>query len=57
VRPLGGLLFGRIGDLLGRNRAMMLSVMAMAFLNADISYLWGRVNWLYSFISSSTWGW
>lgn len=30
VRPLGGLFFGRIGDLLGRNRAMMLSVMAMA---------------------------
>lgn len=30
VRPLGGLLFGRIGDRLGRKRAMMLSVMAMA---------------------------
>jgi MHS family proline/betaine transporter-like MFS transporter len=30
VRPLGGLLFGRIGDLVGRKRAMILSVIAMA---------------------------
>ena len=30
VRPLGGLVFGRIGDLVGRQRAMLLSVMAMA---------------------------
>jgi MHS family proline/betaine transporter-like MFS transporter len=30
VRPLGGILFGRIGDLVGRQRAMLLSVMAMA---------------------------
>jgi MHS family proline/betaine transporter-like MFS transporter len=30
VRPLGGLIFGRIGDLVGRKRAMVLSVMAMA---------------------------
>jgi MHS family proline/betaine transporter-like MFS transporter len=30
VRPLGGLVFGRIGDLLGRRRALMLSIMAMA---------------------------
>ncbi len=30
VRPLGGLLFGRIGDLFGRKQAMILSVMAMA---------------------------
>lgn len=30
VRPLGGIVFGRIGDLVGRQRAMMLSVMAMA---------------------------
>lgn len=30
VRPLGGLLFGRIGDRVGRSQAMMLSVMAMA---------------------------
>lgn len=30
VRPLGGIVFGRIGDLVGRQRAMLLSVMAMA---------------------------
>lgn len=30
VRPLGGLVFGRIGDKLGRQRALLLSVMAMA---------------------------
>jgi MHS family proline/betaine transporter-like MFS transporter len=30
VRPLGGLVFGRIGDLIGRKRAMLLSMMAMA---------------------------
>ncbi len=30
VRPLGGLVFGRIGDLVGRRRAMTLSMMAMA---------------------------
>lgn len=30
VRPLGGLVFGRIGDLVGRKRAMVLSVIAMA---------------------------
>jgi len=30
VRPLGGLLFGRIGDILGREKAMKLSIMAMA---------------------------
>ena len=30
VRPLGGLVFGRIGDKFGRQRALMLSVMAMA---------------------------
>ncbi len=30
VRPLGGLVFGRIGDRVGRRRALMLSVMAMA---------------------------
>jgi len=30
VRPLGGLVFGRIGDRVGRQRALTLSVMAMA---------------------------
>jgi MHS family proline/betaine transporter-like MFS transporter len=30
VRPLGGLVFGRIGDLVGRKRALTLSMMAMA---------------------------
>jgi len=30
VRPLGGLVFGRIGDLVGRKRALTLSVIAMA---------------------------
>ena len=30
VRPLGGLVFGRIGDLVGRQRAMTLSIVAMA---------------------------
>jgi len=30
VRPLGGLLIGRIGDKIGRKRAMVISVMAMA---------------------------
>lgn len=30
VRPLGGLVFGRIGDLFGRRRALMVSIMAMA---------------------------
>lgn len=30
MRPLGGLVFGHIGDKLGRNRALILSVLAMA---------------------------
>ena len=30
VRPLGGLVFGRIGDRIGRSKAMTLSVLAMA---------------------------
>ncbi|MFO1418890.1 MAG: MFS transporter [Methylotetracoccus sp.] len=30
VRPIGGLVFGRIGDLVGRRRALTLSVLAMA---------------------------
>lgn len=39
VRPLGGLVFGRIGDLLGRRRALMLSVMAMAVPTVFIGLL------------------
>ncbi|NBS15893.1 MAG: MFS transporter, partial [Gammaproteobacteria bacterium] len=30
MRPLGGLLFGRIGDQVGREKAMSISVVAMA---------------------------
>jgi len=30
ARPLGGIIFGRIGDLVGRQRAMLLSVITMA---------------------------
>ena len=30
VRPLGGIVYGRIGDLVGRRRALSLSVVAMA---------------------------
>ncbi|MEK9661626.1 MAG: MFS transporter, partial [Alphaproteobacteria bacterium] len=30
VRPLGGIVFGRMGDLIGRKRALMASVVAMA---------------------------
>lgn len=39
VRPLGGILFGRIGDLVGRQRAMMLSVMAMAIPTVTMGLL------------------
>ena len=39
VRPLGGLLFGRIGDLVGRQRAMLLSVLAMAIPTVMIGLL------------------
>jgi MHS family proline/betaine transporter-like MFS transporter len=39
VRPLGGLLFGRIGDLVGRRRALILSVMAMAVPTVLIGFL------------------
>jgi MHS family proline/betaine transporter-like MFS transporter len=31
TRPLGGILIGRIGDLVGRRRAMLISMLAMAF--------------------------
>lgn len=39
VRPLGGLLFGRIGDLYGRRRAMVLSVVAMAVPTVLMGFL------------------
>lgn len=39
VRPLGGLLFGRIGDLVGRQRAMFLSVLVMAIPTVLIGLL------------------
>lgn len=39
VRPLGGLLFGRIGDRVGRQRAMMLSVICMAIPTVLMGFL------------------
>jgi MHS family proline/betaine transporter-like MFS transporter len=39
VRPLGGLVFGRIGDMVGRQRAMTLSVLAMAIPTVLIGLL------------------
>lgn len=39
VRPLGGLVFGRIGDLVGRRRALTLSVLAMALPTVLIALL------------------
>ncbi len=39
VRPLGGLLFGRIGDLVGRQRALTISVLAMAIPTVLIGLL------------------
>jgi MHS family proline/betaine transporter-like MFS transporter len=39
VRPLGGLIFGRIGDLVGRQRALTLSVMAMALPTVGMACL------------------
>ena len=39
VRPLGGLVFGRIGDLVGRQRAMFLSVLVMAIPTVLIGLL------------------
>ncbi|MEM7022205.1 MAG: MFS transporter [Pseudomonadota bacterium] len=39
VRPLGGLVFGRIGDLVGRKRALTLSVLAMAMPTVLIALL------------------
>lgn len=39
VRPLGGLVFGRIGDLVGRKRALTLSTLAMALPTTLIALL------------------
>jgi MHS family proline/betaine transporter-like MFS transporter len=39
MRPIGGLVFGRIGDLVGRQRAMLVSVMAMAVPTVLMSLL------------------
>lgn len=39
MRPLGGIVFGRIGDRLGRERAMSLSVLAMAVPTVLMSLL------------------
>jgi MHS family proline/betaine transporter-like MFS transporter len=39
MRPLGGLLFGRIGDALGRQAAMSLSVLAMAIPTVLMAFL------------------
>ncbi len=39
VRPLGGLIFGRIGDLVGRKRALLLSMMAMALPTVFMAFL------------------
>lgn len=39
VRPIGGVVFGQIGDLLGRKRALMLSVICMAVPTVLIAFL------------------
>lgn len=39
VRPLGGLLFGRIGDLMGRQRAMLVSILSMAVPTVMMGFL------------------
>ncbi|MCG8548151.1 MAG: MFS transporter, partial [Alphaproteobacteria bacterium] len=39
IRPLGGLVFGRIGDLIGRKRALLLSMLAMALPTVIIGCL------------------
>ena len=48
VRPLGGLLFGRIGDLVGRKQGMILSVMAMAIPTVLIGLM--PTNCIYSYL-------
>ena len=39
VRPLGGIVYGRIGDLVGRRRALGLSVIAMAIPTVAMAFL------------------
>ena len=39
VRPLGGIVYGRIGDLVGRRRALTLSVIAMAIPTVGMAFL------------------
>ncbi|MEM7173002.1 MAG: MFS transporter [Pseudomonadota bacterium] len=39
VRPLGGLIFGRIGDLVGRKRALLLSMLCMALPTVLMAFL------------------
>ncbi len=39
VRPIGGILFGRIGDRFGRTRALQISVIAMALPTTLIAFL------------------
>jgi MFS family permease len=39
VRPLGGLVFGRVADLVGRKHALTLSVLAMALPTVLIAFL------------------
>jgi len=39
VRPLGGLLFGRIGDLVGRQRVLTLSIITMALPTVLMAFL------------------
>ncbi len=39
MRPIGGLLFGYIGDIYGRKRALLLSILGMALATACIGVL------------------
>lgn len=44
MRPLGGLVFGHLGDRLGRNPALILSILAMAFPTFLIGVLPGHAT-------------
>jgi MHS family proline/betaine transporter-like MFS transporter len=44
MRPLGGLVFGHLGDRIGRNSALLLSVLAMAFPTFLIGVLPGHAR-------------